>query len=303
MVLAGGPNREHAVSLMSGAQVSAALANAGHDVLQRDITPDDLGALDEFVRWGGHVIFPALHGSWGEGGALQFILEEQGIPYVGSNAPVSEVCMDKHRTKLVLQRCGLATPCFELLSTAQRRSLQLPLVIKAPREGSSIDMEICHDESAIRRARRRLRQRHPKLLLERFIPGKELTVGLLGDHPRTIALPPIQIVPAIGYYDYDAKYLRDDTGYCFDPGEMGLPEAVLNQARELAVKSHDVLGCRHLSRVDLIVDQDLKLWIIEINTLPGFTSHSLIPMAAARAGISFAALTNRLVEMALEPSS
>ena len=303
MVLAGGPNREHAVSLMSGAQVSAALSDAGHDVLQRDITPDDLGALDEFVRWGGHVIFPTLHGSWGEGGALQFILEEQGIPYIGSNSPVSEVCMDKHRTKLVLQRYGLATPCFELLSIGQRRSLQLPLVIKAPREGSSIDMEICHDESAIRRARRRLRQRHPELLLERFIPGKELTVGLLGDHPRTIALPPIQIVPAVGYYDYNAKYLRDDTGYCFDPGEMGLPETVLNQARELAVKSHDVLGCRHLSRVDLIVDQDLKLWIIEINTLPGFTSHSLIPMAAAQAGISFAALTNRLVEMALEPSS
>ncbi len=305
MVLAGGPDRERPVSQMSGAQVAAALRQAGHEVLQRDVLPQDLSALDEFAQWGGSggdVIFPVLHGGWGEGGPLQHILDMRGLPYVGCSGPVAELCMDKHHTKMALEQAGLPTPPYELLAVGQRRTIPPPVVIKAPCEGSSIDLAICHDADSARKARKRLRRRG-KLLVERFIAGKEMTVGVIGK-ARPVAgyqtLPPIRIVPAVSFYDYDAKYHRDDTRYLFEPNQIGLSQSVLDELDRLALETHRVLGCRHLSRVDFIVDEQDQPWILEVNTMPGFTAHSLLPMPGAHAGLPLPALVDRLVRLAAD---
>ena len=295
MVLAGGPDRERSVSLLSGDQVSAALGEAGHDVRQCDVLPGNLGALDQFTKWRGDVVFPVLHGGWGEGGGLQRVLEERRLPFVGCGAEAADLAMDKHRAKQVMLRHGLPTPPFEVIGPGQRRTVQPPLVLKPPREGSSIDTFICPDRHQARRARSRLGRRHARLLVEKFIQGRELTVGVLADGPCAQALPPIQIVPATDFYDFDAKYERDDTRYLFD---IDLPADTLNDVRALAVKTHNALGCRHLGRVDFIVDSQNRPWILEINTIPGFTTHSLLPMAAAKARLPLPQLVDRLARLA-----
>lgn len=299
MVLAGGPDRERPVSLLSGANIAEALSQTGHDMRLCDILPDDLSALDQFEQWPGDVVFPILHGPWGEGGGLQRILDQRRLAYVGSRAAAAELCMDKYVAKMALQAHRLSTPRFERVSRSQRWSLPAPLVVKALREGSSIDLEICRDEAQVRTAAAKLFARHEQLLFEQFITGMELTVSVLGSGAASTALPPIQIVPATAYYDYEAKYTRNDTQYLFD---IPLPQKTLSLTRDLAVAAHRATGCRHLSRVDFIVDQRLQPWILEINTLPGFTSHSLLPKAAARAGMTMPQLTDRLVRMALAAS-
>ena len=300
LVLAGGPDGERPISLQSGSTITAALRQAGHDVIQRDITPDDLSALDEFNQWQGQVIFPILHGRWGEGGGLQRILEKRNLPYVGSRASAADLCMDKARTKQVLRRSNLPTPDFHLLDEHQALpGLGPPLVIKAVDEGSSLGLFICHDATEVDAAIHKLRQTYPRILVERFVPGMEITVGIV-DGPgkaAAIALPPIQILPAAEYYDYQAKYDRDDTQYRFD---IDLPRPIMDMLAEQALATHHALGARHLSRVDFIVDAEHRPWILEINTLPGFTSHSLLPMAARRAGLALPELVDRLVRLALD---
>ena len=294
MVLAGGPDRERDVSLMSGAEVTEALRQAGHVVRQRDIDPSDHGALEAFESWGGDVIFPVMHGGWGEGGAMQAILEDRGLPFVGCRAAAARLAMDKHLAKLTMQKHGLPTPPHELLLRGQRRTLEPPLVLKPPCEGSSIDTVICRDHREATAARSRLARRHSALLAERYIAGLELTVGTLEVRDGLMALPTIQIVTTTAFYDYDAKYVRDDTRYPFD---IDLPAQVLADVRDLALKTHQVLGCRHLGRVDFIVDEDHRPWILELNTIPGFTTHSLLPMAAAKAGIPMPRLVDHLVRL------
>lgn len=296
MVLAGGPDRERPVSLSSGTEVSAALRQAGHEVRQRDIASDDLSCLDEFLDWGGDVIFPALHGTWGEGGRLQHILDQRGLPYVGSSAPAAELCMDKHRTKLALAEQHLPTPPHQLLAAGEPISLTPPLVLKPPREGSSIDLLICRNQADVSAGLAELQTRHPRLLVERFIAGREITIGVIEGPGPSEALPPIQIVPATGFYDYAAKYEREDTRYLF---EIDLPSSLLSTMKDMSMRTHSILGCRHLSRVDFIVDEADRPWILEINTIPGFTRHSLLPMAAGQAGMSLPHLYDRLARLAL----
>lgn len=298
MVLAGGPDRERDVSLNSGGEVAKALREAGHRVVQRDIGPDNLAALDEFSSLGCQVLFPVMHGSWGEGGPLQELLDARAIPYVGSRAPAASLCMDKHRTKAALVQAGLPTPAFELLTPAKRRTVRPPLVFKPLREGSSIDLVICEDAEQARRARHRLGTRYPELLVEQYIRGRELTVGVIAD-PAVAggvrALPAIHIVPAVEFYDYDAKYDRNDTQYLFD---IDLPEEVLSQIAMICVEAFITLGCRHMGRVDLMVDRQDQPWILEVNTIPGFTTHSLLPKAANHAGMPMPVFVDYLVRMA-----
>lgn len=300
MVLAGGPDRERPISLVSGRHVAAALREAGHRTLERDILPGEFGALNDWRRWGGHVVFPVLHGPWGEGGPLQQVLEQQRIPYVGCRSRAARLCMNKHLTKLALVQQGLPTPPFELLTQEQKRSIPAPFVLKATTEGSSIDVVICqtHEEAEV--ARRKLVKRHKELLVEAFVPGKELTVGVIDSPAGPKALPPIRIIPATPFYDYQAKYHRNDTRYVLDPKRIGLPAKTLNQVRDLAVATHRALGCRHMCRVDLIVDDRGESWILEVNTIPGFTDHSLLPKAAAYSGMALPELVNRLVQMAFD---
>lgn len=299
MVLAGGPDRERPVSLQSGATVAAGLRAAGHDVIESDILPDDLSALDRFVAWGGQVIFPILHGAWGEGGGLQRLMEQRGLAYVGCRSAAAELCMDKHRTKLALRDAGLPTPGYELVARGGKATLSPPVVVKPLCEGSSIDVVICKDAAKLERTLAELFQRHKQLMVERFVSGLELTVGVVGTGKdgEYQALPVIQIIPATEFYDYEAKYTRDDTQYRFD---IPLPGKVIEQMREQAVRAFLALGCRHLSRVDFLVDQaSAEPFILEINTLPGFTSHSLVPMGARKAGIEVPVLVDRLARMAL----
>ena len=294
LVRAGGPDRERAVSLAGGAEVASALRQAGHFVELKDVMPNDQTALDAFERGGSDVIFPVMHGAWGEGGGLQALLEARGLPFVGSTAATAALAMDKHRTRQLMAHHGLPIPDGMLLRKGDRLTLDAPLVFKPRREGSSIDVAICRDHAAVLRARRRLRRRHKELIAETYVTGVEVTVGTIDGASGVEALPAIRIVPGDGFYDYASKYDRDDTAYRFD---LGFASVTIDRIASLAVKSHELLGCRHMARVDFIVEPDGTPWILELNSIPGFTTHSLLPMAAAHGGMELPVFVDRLVRM------
>lgn len=299
LVLMGGPDRERPVSLKSGSAVAKGLRSAGHRVAECVTAgPDDLADLRAFRRnCPRGVVFPALHGRWGEGGALQWELERGGFRFVGCGTEAAARCMDKASAKAALRDAGLPTPVSETLERGQKRTLAGPVVVKAVDEGSSIGLEICPDEARADAAVSRLHGEYETLLVETFVKGREVTVGVVEDPaaPGGLrVLPPIHIVPATAFYDFEAKYNRDDTDYRFD---TGLPEPVLADLAGIAARAFRVLGCRHLTRVDFIVDERGP-WFIEANTMPGFTDHSLLPKAAAKAGWPFERLVDHLVRLA-----
>lgn len=291
-VLAGGPSAERAVSLDSGRAVAEALSERGHDVLLADVAPDNLAALDRAAD----VVFPALHGTFGEDGTIQRIMEERGIRFVGSGSVASALAMDKVATKRIAEEIGIPTPAYEVAGSDWalcRVGIPLPVIVKPIAEGSSVATTIVRDLKALTPAVATVIARYGQALVERYIVGDELTVGILGDQ----TLPPICIRPSREFYDYEAKYHDDHTEYLF---ETGHPSALLEQGAELSRRIFARLGCRHLARVDWMVDRNERLWLLEVNTLPGFTCHSLVPKAAVHAGIPFGDLVERLVRMALE---
>lgn len=290
-VLCGGPSAERKVSLVSGRAVAGALRAAGHDVYSADIGPDDLGALDRPAD----VIFPVLHGWFGESGELQAIMEKRRLAFVGSGSVASRLGMNKAAAKRLWRKAGLPTPPWTVMTPAswQRGGAHLPApcVVKPLDSGSSIDVSVCATPAEARRAVERLLARHGRALVEKFINGAELTVGLLEERP----LDPIRIITARRFFDYRAKYQDQATRHCF---HTGLPYHVVQQCRWLACRAADVLGARDLSRVDIMVDRDMRPWLLEINTIPGFTPKSLLPEAARHAGIGFTELVDRLVKRA-----
>lgn len=310
LVLRGGPDREREVSLLSGANVAEALRAAGHDVVEADVGPGALEAVDAFD---GDAVFPVLHGKWGEGGPLQEILEARGVGYVGCGPDAARHCMDKAETKRRLDAAGLPTPAWGLVRPEEAAPLEPPVVVKALDEGSSFAMAICRTEVELRDARQRLAD-HDPLLVERFIAGRELTVGVLGSEmladlregdPTPTggglrALPTLEILPAAGFYDFEAKYHREDTRYRFD---LDLPTQTLREIQRAAVAAAEELVVRDLGRVDFLVDGADRPWILEINTMPGFTSHSLLPMAAVQAGVTLPELCDRLIRCAARRGS
>lgn len=295
-VLSGGPSAEREVSLASGRAVAEALDALKCDVVTADISPDDLSALDREID----VAFIALHGTFGEDGEVQRILERRKIPYTGSDSVASERAMDKVVSKRYFAEGGVPTPRFDVVRR-NRISKVLnawhpPVVVKPINEGSSVDCYIVHEADAIEDTLRTVTDRHEQCLIESYIGGPELTVGILEDR----ALPICEIRTGRTFYDYHAKYHDNDTQYLFD----GLPldaeaEAIL---QSLSLAAHRALGCRDFSRVDWRLDANGDPYCLEVNTIPGFTDHSLVPKAAARAGMSFAALCGRLVELALKRS-
>lgn len=292
LVVCGGPDREREVSLKSGASVAAAARAAGLEVHACDLLPDDTAGLDGFLaRHPGGVVLPILHGPWGEGGGAQALLEQRGAAFVGCDAVAAGLCMHKQATKQRLVQAGVPTPPSELLLNGAAPTLAPPAVLKPEADGSSIDLAICHTARELRDAHGRLKPTNPRLLCERFVAGKELTVGWLLGH----TLPTIWIRPAEGRYDYAAKYDRDDTVYAFDLEE---PDAVCAAVQEAAEKSCAALGVRDLARVDVLLDAEAVPWVLEVNTMPGFTDHSLLPKAAAKAGVPMPELVRRLVEAA-----
>ncbi|MBW7904066.1 MAG: D-alanine--D-alanine ligase [Phycisphaerae bacterium] len=291
-VLAGGPSAEREVSLDSGRAIADALRRRGHDVCLADIGPGDLSALDQPAD----VVFPALHGTWGEDGQLQAILERRGVPFVGSGSCASRLAMDKLAAKRAVAALGLDTPAFELVTSASAPCwaprLPPPLIVKPVDQGSSVLTVIAPRHSDARRGVEAVVARFGRALVERFIPGDEITVGIIDGQP----LPPICVRPKADFYDYDAKYRDDRTEYLFDAGHGA---ALYRRAAENSARVFAALGCRHLARVDWIADRAGRLWFLEVNTLPGFTSHSLVPKAAARAGIPFDELVERLAHRPL----
>ena len=297
-VLMGGPSSEREISLLSGAAVAEALETAGHQVTRADISPQDVTALD---REGMDVVFIALHGDFGESGEVQMLCERRGLRYTGSNERASRVGMDKAASKQILKRGGLITPDwmiveeFHSADQAARwlEELPPPVVLKPVDGGSSVDITIAADPRQRDAVLEGLLDKYSRAMLERYLPGREFTVGIISN----VALPVVEIVPDGEFYDYRAKY-DDDAGteYVLD---HGLDEQTVRRMRGDAIKAHRILGCRDLSRVDFILDQDGVPNILEINTIPGFTSHSLIPKAAAAAGISFEKLVDGIAAMAM----
>lgn len=246
-VLMGGPSAEREVSLHSGRAVADALASLGHDVRRVDISPDDLSGLDEPCD----VAFIAMHGTWGEDGRLQAILEQRSIRYTGCDPQASALAMDKVRTKQRLAEVGVPTAPFEHATdeTAGEigRSFPVPAVVKPVCEGSSVDCVVAKDRPALIDAVRRLTNRYGQALVERYLAGPELTVGVLAGE----ALPVCQIRPAAEFYDYHAKYQADTTEYLF---EIDLPADLLARVRRDSVRAFEAVGCRDMARIDWIVE-------------------------------------------------
>jgi D-alanine-D-alanine ligase len=291
-VLAGGPSAEREISLASGSAVANALMQRGHQVFVADIGPDMLDALDHEAD----VVFPALHGTFGEDGTIQRIMEERGICFVGSGSQASATAIDKVATKMAAAEVGVPTPDYEVVTPPARPRLSVPVVVKPIAQGSSVATTIVREASKLDEAVAAVAGVYGQALVEQFVPGDELTIGFLGN--RT--LPPIRIRPRRDFYDYEAKYKDDRTEYLF---ETGFSSALLERAAELSRRVFEAIGCRHLARIDWMVGPDERPWFLEVNTIPGFTSHSLVPKAAARIGIPFDELVERLVRMAMEDHS
>ena len=288
-VLYGGPSAERDISLVSGKAVIDGLRAMGHDVFASDVSPTDLAGLDEPCD----VVFPVLHGEFGESGELQEILEQRGIPFVGSGSLASRLGMDKVATKRAWQRAGLPTPAWEVITrAAPATTLPPPVVVKPVDSGSSIDVSICKSQLDADLASEKCLEHHLDALVEQFIDGPELTVGLLEEEP----LDPIRIVTKHEFFDYDAKYNgASGTEHRFD---LDLPHQVALRCQDLAREANRAIGCRDLARVDIMLDKRLEPYLLEINTLPGFTPTSLLPEAAGHRGISFGQLVDRLVRRA-----
>ena len=292
-VLFGGRSAEREISLMSGRKVLEALRGAGLDAHGFDPAEREIFDLK---REGYSRVFIALHGRYGEDGTVQGALELMGIPYTGSGVMASALSMDKVRTKMVWASAGIPTPRFEVVDAGSDwagvvRRLGLPLIIKPAREGSTIGLTKVTDAATLPGAWA-LAARHDALVMaEEFIDGSELTAGFLGDR----ALPLIRIEAPQGNYDYQNKYFSDETQYhC----PCGLPEAEELRIRELVMHSARALGCAGWGRADLIRRADGSVQFLEMNTSPGMTGHSLVPMAARQAGLSFEALVLRILELA-----
>ena len=290
-VLFGGTSAEREVSLKSGSRVLAALQSQGVDAHPFDPAERKLDELAGFDR-----AFIALHGRHGEDGTIQGALELMRIRYTGSGVMASAVGMDKWRTKLLWRSVGLPIPEFFILDetsdfAAVEAQLGLPLFVKPASEGSSIGVTKVRQAGELHAAYVEAAKHDPLVIAEKGVLGGEYTASILGDE----ALPIIKIEPATDFYDYEAKYFRDDTAYrC----PSGLPEAQEQAIRAQALEAFRVLGCRGWGRVDFLMDEAGNAYMLEVNTSPGMTDHSLVPMAARVAGISYEALVMRVLSLA-----
>ena len=296
-VLMGGSSAEREVSLDSGRNVLEALRSRGIDAHAVDGIP---ALVDALVHGRFDRVFNILHGNkgGGEDGVLQGLLEALEVPYTGPGVLGSALTMDKIRTKQVWMSAGLPTPGFLRLAPgadvrAAAHELGLPVFVKPSSEGSSVGVARATDAAGIDEAIRVAREYGGEMLMEQMIVGDELTVGVLGD----LALPSIRIVPKQGWYDYNAKYLADDTRYLC-PGLEGAAE---DEIRALALAAFRAAGCSGWGRVDVMRDHDGALTLLEVNTAPGMTSHSLVPKAARQLGVEFDELCWRILEQTLEP--
>ena len=299
LVLGGGPDAEREISLKSSEAVHRAAVEAG---LESELIVIDRPTPERVASWSGRVVLPILHGRFGEGGPLQRMMEAAGLRFVGCRAEAARLAMDKMATKLTAARAGVPTSPGAIADPDDTVSpVGLPAVVKPVADGSSVGLHICRDQpgwDAAMDAVRADQRAHPHraYLAEPFIVGRELTVPILGTESGELeALPIVEIAAAGGVYDYKAKYTRNDTRYTVLPD---LPEDTAAAIRAHAVRLARAIGVRHLARVDFLLPEGREPVMLEINTMPGFTPTSLLPMAARASGLEMPGLVARLVRLA-----
>jgi len=294
----GGIGEERGISFQSGNCVAEALKEAGLNVVTADIRPDNMDILQDGDI---DVFFLALHGKFGEDGQLQQILEDKSLLYTGSGPTASKWAFDKMASKKAFVEAGVATPAaIEFNHDTDIRQVEKQLqqfadtyVIKPIRQGSSVGISIVTDRREAIAAARKVLSEFGDCMIEKFVPGREITVGILCGRP----LPIIEVRSKTGFYDYQAKYIDEQTEFLFDTIDDSALTEEINQA---ALDCFDALGCRHFARADFILDDEEIAYALEVNTIPGFTTHSLLPRAAAKAGLSMSELCIRIIEAALE---
>ncbi len=289
-VLMGGTSSEREVSLASGKNIAEALASLGkYDVVPFVLDADDLSAMPKDVD----AAYIALHGGWGENGGVQAALDALKIPYTGPGAMSSQIAMDKIKTKMVLEMKGVPTAKWSLATRNDEKSpLPLPVVVKPPCDGSSVGIsKVARQEEGIPALDAALAAMKTPgdVLVEEYIPGRELTVGVIDGKP----LPVIEIVAKGGWYGYEEKYNSEETKYPF------LEDAELSEKlQKIAVDAFNAVGCRGVTRVDFRVSPIGRCYVLELNTSPGFTSHSLVPKAGMKTGLTFAGVCDKILSSA-----
>ncbi|MEY2551234.1 MAG: D-alanine-D-alanine ligase, partial [Verrucomicrobiota bacterium] len=289
--LMGGPGSERDVSMATGKGVAKALRSLGATVTEVDVKGADFTLPAET-----ELAFIALHGTFGEDGQVQQILEERGVPYTGEGASESELAFNKIRSKEAFQQHGVPTPYWQIITAAQRPTMPIPFVIKAPRQGSTVGIHIIRNERDVDAAIADAATYDRELLVEKFCSGRELTVGILGEQ----ALPIIEIIPKGGFYDFTNKYpfLNPTAGGAAEhvcPAK--LPDEQTRAIQDLALRANRALGLSVYSRVDIMLPDDGAGTVLEVNTIPGMTEASLLPEAAGVAGISYPELCSRIIEL------
>ncbi len=287
----GGTSNEREVSLRSGAAVVEGLKEAGFDVVPIVLETDRIDALPPGVE----AVFVALHGGYGENGGVQADLDKLGVPYTGPGAQASRITIDKIATKQILDQAGVPTAPYEVLPRGvEATALPLPVVVKPPRDGSSVGISKVTEPGQWAAALKAARDVDPQgeVLVEAYIPGREWTVGVVGGE----ALPVVEIQAPNGWYGFTEKYTKGVTQYVFPDGVEDAP--LVAQCQLLALLAFQAVGCRGVSRVDFRVTPEGHPYVLEINTIPGFTATSLLPKAAAQKGLSFSALCAKLLSYA-----
>lgn len=301
-VLMGGTSSERAVSLDSGRNVAEALASLGkYEVIPIDLTDESLAALPPGVE----AVYIALHGGWGENGGVQAALNARKIPYTGPGVLASQIAMDKVKTKMVLEMKNVPTAAWGLANPDTPASpLPLPVVVKPPCDGSSVGISKVSKAAdwpaalaaAFQTPQHPNAQTPPVALVEEFVPGREFTVGLIDGE----ALPVIEIVAKGGWYGYDEKYKSNETRYPFLGEDAGNEKdaALAQKLQQIARDAYAAVGCRGVTRVDFRVSPLGRCYVLELNTSPGFTSHSLVPKAGMKTGLTFAGVCDRILSCA-----
>jgi len=299
-VLMGGVSSERAISLKSGKAIVEALIRQGQEVIALDIKEDDQAASETLIRESKiDLAFIALHGGLGEDGSIQALLERMGIAYTGSGVEASRLAYDKALAQEIFHNGGLRTPTYAVVVRGDETDIgalvgrlgSFPVVIKPACEGSSIGIGIVSDEKELRAALDEAWRYGDKVLVEKCIRGRELTVGIVEEKP----LPVVEILPKTGFFDYEAKYTAGKTEYIVP---ALLPQGVTGELQQKAAAAHRLLGCSDFSRVDFMMDGQNRYYILEVNTVPGFTATSLLPKAAQQAGIGFGDLCLTIARLA-----
>jgi D-alanine-D-alanine ligase len=285
-VLKGGLSSEREVSLRSGAAIAKGLREGGYDVLEIDVV-----SADFTIPTGIEAVFVALHGTFGEDGVVQQKLADLGLPFSGSDAASCRLAFDKVLTRNCLIENAILVPRGELLSTAADRTLSLPVVVKPPREGSSMGCHLVLKEAQWEEAFADAVRYSGEALVEEYIPGRELTVGVVGNQ----VLPVVEIKTASEWYDFEAKYMTGETQYEV-PAKLDSDKTA--QLQQIALKTFQCLQAKDFGRVDFRLSPEGNPYVLELNSIPGFTASSLLPKAADAAGISFSELCCRILEMA-----